>query len=226
MGLRRKNDSMDPYGIHGRASDGYRLPDMTERQGHRRGYHNYFQGYIEVRRENEKGRVVIERYYTQPWTVSGLSGGKYWLVRLLYALLTAASIVLYAVATAQNVPGNAHWVTALPGLPAAFLLFLLAVMTVQYITLPRKMTISIYKSGTKWLKVMSVLAAITQGATALALAGYALVTWVQVGRTLLCALGLLLAAGCSAVIYLIERRVPYNEVPNDTKVPEGEAYKV
>ena len=226
MGFRKKHDITDIYGVKSQKAEGERLPDSPSKRTFNRRYHNHFRGYTEIRRKNAKGRVVIERYYTKPWIVSDLSPVRYWLVRGLYALLTAASIVLFVTALTQDVPANHYWLVAIPGLPTVTILFLQAVFCVSYITVPQKMTIWDHISSTKRLKLITLIAAITQGLTALALAMYALATQQEVSRTLLCALATLIAAICSAAISIVERNMPYTETPNETKLPEGEAHEI
>lgn len=227
MGIfHKKHDITDIYGVRGGRKETLRLPDSPVKKTFNRHYHKFFRGYTEVRNKNEKGRIVIERYYTKPWKVSALSTRNYWLLRALYVLLTVVSIVLYVTAMTQNIPGNRHWIVAIPGLPTVTILFLLAVMVVQYVTVPRKMTLWDYESSTKHIRRAALAAAIIQGVTALVLAGFALVTRQEVGKTLLCALLDLVAAGCSATIFFVERKAPYTEIPNDTKLPSGETHEI
>lgn len=227
MGIfHKKHDITDIYGVRGGRKATLRLPDSPAKKTFNRHYHKFFRGYTEVRNKNEKGRIVIERYYTKPWKVSALSARNYWLLRALYVLLTAASVVLYVSAMTQNVPGNRHWVVAIPGLPAVTILFLQIVMVIQYLTVPKKMTLWDHESSTKHIRRAALAAAIIQGVTALVLAGFALVTRQEIGRTLLCVLADLIAAGCSAAIFIVERKVPYTEIPNDTKLPSGETHEI
>ena len=225
MGIfRKKHDITDIYGV--KKEGGGRLPDSPTKRTFNRHYHNYFRGYTEVRRTNEKGRIVIDRYYTRPWKVSGLSTRNYWLLRALYVFLTVASIVLYITAMTRDIPGNHHWVVAIPGMPTVTVLFLLAVMVIQYLTVPRKMTIWDHESSTKHIKRAALAAAVIQGTTALVLAAFALITRLAIGQTLLCVLIDLIAACCSAAIFFVERKVPYTEEPNDTKLPTGETHEI
>lgn len=226
MGFRKKHDITDIYGVKSEKQEGRRLPDSPSKRSYSRHYHNYFRGYTEIRRMNAKGRMVIERYYTKPWIVSGLSTRNYWLLRALYALLTTVSIILFFTAMRQNISANHHWIVALPGMPTVTILFLQAIFVVSYITVSRKMTLWDHASSTKRLKIVSVVSAVTQGLTALALVGYALVTQQETSRTLLCALAAFIAAACSAAQFFVERKVPYTEIPNDTKLPAGEAHEI
>ena len=227
MGVfRKKHDISDIYGVRGNRKENLRLPDSPAKRTRNRHYHNYFRGYTEVRQINEKGRIVIQRYYTKPWKVSGLSAHVYWLVRLLYVLLTTASIVLYIAAMTQNVPGNSHWVVAIPGMPVIIVLFLQVVTVIQYLTVPKKMTLWDHESSTKHIRRAALAATIFQALTAVTLLGFVLVTKQEIARSLLCVAADIVAAGCSAVIYFVERKVPYQEIPNDIKLPFGETHEI
>lgn len=226
MGI-RKRDLTDIYGVRSWDRITYRLPDAPE-TGFRHSdyYHKYFRGYTEIRKKNAKGRVIVERYYTRPWIVSGLPGKSYWLCRLVYACLAAASGSLYVWAMCQDVPATRSVAVVLPGFPGMLLLILLAAVLLFYIAAPRRMTLWDHASTSKRLKWMASVTAGVQALTALTLAGYALVTGVQMGKSLICAGAILLAAGLSCCLFLLERKIPYTEVPNDTKLPEGEAHEI
>lgn len=230
MFFRKKHDITDIYGVKSMKDSPFATKGEVEAPEtgyhHSDYYHKYFRGFTEIRKLNAKGRVVIERYYTRPWIVSGLSQRNYWLVRLLYAFLVAASAALYAAALLQEVPGNFAWIVALPGLLSAILLFLLMAVTLFYIFVERKMTMWNYASNTKRLKVASLATGIGQALTALALAGFSLFTQAAVLQSLACAAMLLLAACCSGALFFLERKMPYTEIPNETKLPEGEAHEI
>ncbi|HHU22851.1 MAG TPA: hypothetical protein GXZ52_05460 [Clostridiales bacterium] len=226
MAFRKKHDITDIYRVRGKTGEESRLPELDTSIARNRNYHNYFRGYTEIQRKDEKGRIRIERYYTKPWIVSGLSVRKYWLLRLLYVLLTVLSAALYIVPMVQDVPGTRHWVVALPGMPSIILLFLLAAACVQYVTVPKKMTLWDHASSTRRIKYVSLATGIAQALTAASLAVLSLMTGREVGHSLLYAAGVLISAVCSGSIFFVERKVPYSEIPNDTILPEGEAYQI
>lgn len=231
MGFRKKHDITDIYGVRGMKDSPFATKGEVEapETGYRHSdhYHKYFRGYTEIRKLNAKGRVVVERCYTKPWIVSGLSGRNYWLVRLLYACLVAVSAALFiAVLCRRDVPGNTSWIVALPGFLSVIPLFLLAVVTVIYIFVEKKMTMWVYASSTKRLKVLSLVTGICQALTALTLAGFALATGEETPRSMACAALLLAAACCSGALFFLERNMPYTEIPNETRLPEGEAHEI
>lgn len=221
--------------VSGRSVTGWRETPFTKlgekhdpEGGHRRltHYQKYFRGYSEVRQLNAKGRVAIERVYTQPWLVSGLSTAKYWLLRLLYIVLAALSTGLFIGALVQEIPSNYTWVVSIPGYVSAILLFLLWMSTLAYVFVERKMTLWGHHSSTVNLKRYSLATSIGQLLTAIAMAAVTLITQLHVLGSLLCAGVALLAAICSGAMFFIERNAPYKEEENDYKLPNGEAHEI
>ena len=227
MGIfRKKHDITDIYGVRNKKMEGFRLPDAPSKRNFNRHYHNFFRGYTEIRRTDEKGRIKIERYYTKPWIVSGLSVPRYWLLRLGYLLLTAFTITLYIVALSRKIPGNLSWVVALPGMPAAVVLFLQAAAVIQYLTVPKKMTLWDHESSTKHIKRATLVSSVILVATAAALLLFLVFDQREPGTTLLCCLALLVASAGAFAIHQIEKKVPYTNAPNETKLPPGEAHEI
>lgn len=231
MGLfKKKHDVTDIYGVKKMKESPFtrkgeeEAPETGRR--HSDYYHKYFRGYTEVRRLNAKGRVTIERYYTQPWIVNSFSNVRYWLLRLLYVVLTAVSSALFVLALIQKLPGNYTWVVALPGYISVIFLFLLVVAVLGYVFVERKMTLWGHHSSTKKLKRYALASGIAQLVTAAAMAGVALFTGLGIAQSLQWAAAILLSGICSGAMYFIERRIPYREIPNDTKVPNGEAHEI
>lgn len=189
-------------------------------------YKKYFRGYSEVRQLTTKGRVTVQRVYTQPWLVSGLSTAKYWLLRLLYVVLAALSTACLIGVMVQRIPINYTWMVLLPGIVSAILLFLLWIALLSYVFVERKMTLWGHHSSTVNLKRYSLATSIVQLVTAVVMAVVTLITQLYVLKSLLCAGGILLASICSGAILFIERKVPYKEVVNDTKLPNGKAHAI
>lgn len=217
----------DIYGVKSERSFFKRMPEGTTSDWVRnKRYHDHFRGYTEVRTVDEHGHTVIERYYTSPWTVSDLSGKNYWMVRILFALLTLGSGALYIYAMSQDIPANRHWAVAIPGLPFIVFLILLIVRVGIFFAAPRKMTLWDYESSSKKLRQMALIAAIVEALTGIVMGVYALVTQFQVGQTLLCSFMVIIGAICIAAIYFIEKRLPYKEVANHTEVPDGEKFLI
>ena len=231
MGMfRKKHDVTDIYGVKHKSESPFTVRGQEEapESGRRHSdyYHKYFRGYTEIRKVNEKGRVSLERYYVRPWIVSDLTAGKYWLLRLLYAVLAIASAGLFVAALLQRIPSNYSVLVALPGYASALLIFLLLVSTVGYMFVPKKMTLWDYHSSTKRLKRFALATAIGQGLTAVATVVYLLCNLVFVSETLQSVVLTVISVFFSLAIHLIERKVPYTEMPNETKLPAGEAHEI
>ncbi len=189
-------------------------------------YQKYFRGYTEVRKLDSKGRVKVERHYTQPWIVSGLSKGRYWLLRLLYLVLMLGAVVCFVLALIQRIPGNYFWAVVVPAYVSALLLFMLVISIFSYLFVERKMTLWTHHTSTTKLKRYALAACVGQLVTAVAMALVACITRISVSESLLCAGLALLAAVCSGAIWWIEGRVPYQELPNETKLPNGQRQEI
>ena len=217
----------DIYGVKSDRPSLLKMPEGTTSDWVRnRHYHNYFRGYTEVKTTNEYGRVITKRIYTSPWTVSSLSNRNYWLVRVLFSLLVIGSIALYIFSMSRDIPGNRHWVIAIPGLPVIVFMILLIVRIGIFIAAPRKMTLWDYESTSTKLRRIALLAAAFELLTGLALIIFGLVTKEFLSETLLCGFLDIGAAVLTAAIWFIEKRLPYEEVANHAVLPEGEAYQI
>ena len=227
MGLFSKKQSLDDiYGVKGDRPSLLRMPESIVDKISNRHYHNNFRGYTEVRTADPSGRYRIQRVYTSPWKVSGLSNRNYWLVRCLFLFLAIASAVLYILAMVQDIPGNKHWAVAIPGLPAIICLFLVFVRLFLFFFAPRKMTLWDYESTSKKMRRQSLIAGIVIAVTGCALIVFAIVTQEEASRTILYGLMDILSALCCLAIGFIDSRLPYNDEQNDAVLPEGEQYPI
>ncbi len=226
--MRRQSDLTDIYGVKRIKTNplekDHEVPETGFR--HSDSYHRYFRGYTEIRRAKPNGRYSIERYYTQPWITSAASTPVYWLTRLIYASLIVLSWILYLWTMCADLGSNRSFLVAIPGLPSVILLLLLSAVTVSYICVHKKMTLWEYESSTGRLKRLSLLTGGFMGLTALMKGLFLLLYGGDIASELLCLGQTLLAAGCPTAIYLIERGAVYTAVPNDTVLPEGEAYEI
>lgn len=226
--MRRQSDLDDIYGVKQIKSNPLDRDNEVPESGFRHSdtYHRYFRGYTEIRREKPNGGYRVDRYYTQPWIVSTAPVRDYWLTRLMYAVLVILSWGLYLWALTKDLGSNRSLMVAIPGLPSAILLVLLSAVTVKYLFVPRKMTLWEHESSTKRLKTMSLL---TGGCIMLTAAckliyvltfqGGGLCEWISIFAT-----GA--AAVSAAMLFLMERKVVYTAIANDTVLPEGEAHEI
>lgn len=226
--MRRQSDLNDIYGVKQMKSNPLEQDNEVPETGfrHSDSYHKYFRGYTEIRRERSNGRYSVERYYTQPWIVSASSSRMYWLTRLMYAALVCSSWILFVWALCMDLDSNRTWFVAVPGFPAVILLVLMSVVTLGYIFVRRKMTLWDHESSTKRLKTVSLLTGGCMVLTAAAKMISLVLCGGNVRGELLSMAITLLAAASVAVICLLEREAVYTTIPNDTVLPEGEAYEI
>lgn len=194
---------------------------------HRNYYHKYFQGYTEVRRVNAKGRVVSERYYTAPWQKHCLTDRQWVLTKAAYVLGTLISTVLFLWALIQRVPSNSAAIVAAPGFLSGLLMVLLWMAVFTYVSAPRKMTLWEYRSGKSKVERFTRLAAagiiVTLVAKVVFICVWMGFSWEgEIAGLLLLAV----SAVPLVVIFLVERKMNYEELENTTRVTEEERYDI
>lgn len=226
--MRRQSDLSDIYGVKQIQTNPLEKDNDVPETGfrHSDSYHKFFRGYTEIRRARANGGFRVERYYTQPWIVSAASDPVYWLTRLMYTSLVCLSWILYVWAMCLDIGSNRAWFVAVPGFPSAILLVLLSIVTLFYVFARRKMTLWDHESGTKRLKVVSLLTGGCMALTAVSKAVYLIMFGGNTGGELVSMGITLLAAAAAGVICLLERKVVYTTIPNDTVLPEGEAHEI
>ena len=224
--MRRQSDLDDIYGVKRMKSNPLEQDNDAPETGfrHSDSYHRFFRGYTEIRVPKEKGRFQIQRFYTQPWIVSTESSKDYRLKRVWMLLLLAFSWGAYITGMCLPAGSNRWWVTAIPGFGTVIALVLLSAAAVNYLFAPRKMTLWGYESTAKRLKLLS---AGTGGCMAATLAAK-LVYLLLYGGAMEIRSGAKVLAAALAVgaIHRMERRTEYTTLPNDTALPEGEAYEI
>ncbi len=225
--MRRQSDLNDIYGVKRMKSNPLEQDNEVPESGfrHSDAYHRYFRGYTEIRREKSNGRYRIERFYTQPWIVSTAPVRDYWLIRLMYAAFICLSWILYLWTMNADLGSNRSLLVAIPGLPSVVFLVLLSVVTVSYIFARKKMTLWAYESSSGRLKKLSLLTGGSIALTAACKIVYVLSCgsdageWISICTTLT-------ASACALAPFFTERKVVYTALPNDTVLPEGEAYEI
>lgn len=194
---------------------------------HRNYYHKHFMGYTEVRRVNAKGRVISERHYTAPWQRHDLSDKQWVLTKIAYALGTVLTTVLYLWALVQRVPSNSAALVAAPGFLSGLLVVLLWMAVFTYVSAPRKMTLWEHKSGKSKIELFTRLAAagilLTVVAKIVFICGWMDFSWQGEVAGLVV---LLFSAVPPVVIFLIERKMNYEELENTACVTEEERYDI
>lgn len=223
------NRGNDIYGVRGKNRISWNdaegnLDHLDKNMGVNRSgfYHSYWRGWSEVRIERPGKPYKIERVYTAPWIRQDLSTRDYVLVRILYGLLLVLSTVLFAFAMTRRVGSNYCWYVALFGFPATILLFVVFWMFVVYVKAPRKMTLYEHRSSSSYLKFFALLISIFFAATAIATVVYTILNPADqpVQQLLNAGLDLIAAAG-TFVVFWLEKKMKYVDIPNENKTPPG-----
>lgn len=194
---------------------------------HKSYYHKNFQGYTEIRRVNEKGRISIERRYTAPWQRHRLTNMQWVLTKAAYMLGVLLSTVLFLWALAQRIPSNSAALVAVPGFLSALLMLLLWMAVFTYVSAPRKMTLWEYRSGKSKIERFTRLASAALLLTVAAKVIYICV-WMDFSweGEIASLLALAVAVVPPVLIFLFERRMDYEELENTNQVTEEERYEI
>lgn len=194
---------------------------------HRNYYHKHFMGYTEVRRVNAKGRIVSERHYTAPWQWHNLTDGQWVLTKLGYVLGTILTTVLYLWALVQRIPSNSAALVAVPGFLSALFLLLLWMAVFAYVSAPRKMTLWEYRSGKSKIELFTRLFAAGAVATVIAKIVFICVwmdsSWAGEVAGMV---ALFISAVPPVLIFMVERKMKYEELKNTTLITEEERYDI
>ncbi len=237
MGIfKKKHDIEDIYGVKSstwlekkaQEAMGEDVPETGFR--HSRQYHVYFRGYTELREVNEKGRVTFKRYYTAPWMMCDLIDRDYWLLRVIFFLCAAIATALMIGILIRPIPCmsdyDTSWIVAIPGFPAVICTCIEVIQVLSYAVAPRKMTLGQYTQKTGRMKTFSLISGIAGVVCGLDMTVYAIVDGRAFWETVICAALMIVAGVLVGAIFFLEKKVPYKEVPNDTKVPEGDTYLI
>lgn len=216
--MRRQSDLSDIYGVRSQT----REREDTSLAGsvrHSDSYHRYFRGYTELRRKQADGRYVLERYYTQPWILCAGHAGRR---KVGYVLLAAGGWALFVWALCLPAASNGSRIVALPGLTAAVLLVLFTGALVSYCFRPRRMTMGIQALTSGRLRWSALAAGCAMALTAMGKC----ICGVRSGMETASLAGVVLAAMAMLAVFRLEQRAMYTTVPNDTVLPDGEAYEI
>lgn len=205
--------------------------DSEGKLRHSKYYHDYFRGYTEVRiaqPENRFKPYKIERIYTAPWVEADLAPRTYFGRCCAYVLLAALCVLLFVTAlTDRAVAGNYSPIVAVPGFLSTVALLLLVICTGAYLLRPKRMTLYEYTSSTEHLQYASFASGVLCGLTALASLGYLpFADTGSVGHALLAVVELAAAAAAALSVWVLERKMDYKEIENNTPLPQGEAHRI
>lgn len=206
---------------------GSELGELETGFRHRNYYHKHFQGYTEVRRVNEKGRVISERHYTAPWQRHCLTDRQWVLTKVAYILGVLISTVLFLWALVQRVPSNSAAIVAAPGFLSGLLMLLMWMAAFAYVSAPRNMTLWEYRSGKNKVEIFTRLT--TAGIIVTAVTKIVFIcVWMNFSweGEVIGLLALVLSVVPLLLIFFAERRMNYEELENKTLVTEEERYDI
>lgn len=223
------NRGNDIYGVRGKERTSWNdaegnMDYLDKNMGVTRSsfYHSYWRGWTEVRIDRPGKPFKIERVYTAPWIRQDVSTRDYVLYRILYGVLIALAVALFAFAMSQRVGSNYCWYVALFGLPATIMIFVMAWMFVSYAKAPRKMTLWEHRCSSVYLRYTALVFSILLAATALSTVVYIILNLGDQPLLQLLNVGLdLVAAAAVFAVFWIEKKMKYADIPNDTVPPEG-----
>lgn len=193
------------------------LEDRDSHLWHSHAYHRYFEGYTEYKELDQNGKERLHRVYTAPWHVQDLSRAQRISLRCLYMVLFLLMIGAVLLAGSRQTGAGTAFYVVVPELAVLCLLAWLGyVLLVNYLFLPRKMTVHDYHASSISLRRAALILGIAFLLSAVlsmlegALKGIA-------DSELVPAAVFLAGAACAFAMRWIEGRVPYREEENKQK---------
>jgi hypothetical protein len=190
---------------------------------HSWSYHRFFEGYKEVKVLDANGRPSIKRIYTGTWFKQNLSTSKYVLLRTWYVLLFAGIIfMLIQAASLQKESGQVQYLV-IPEIATTGGIFLLFyVLFVNYLFVPKRMTLHDYRSSAVLIKQAAMLLSICFGLDAFMQIVYVISHRLAAHTSEVWAAYRFMIAGIGSFMILwTERRVSYLEIENEVSEQVG-----
>ncbi len=199
------------------------LGDRDAKLFHSHSYHRFFEGYQEYKDVDPRGRAKVRRVYTGTLYRQSLDTVRYILLRLLYILLFFGIVgMLVLAAMSQKESGSALYVVLPEIFTVGFLFGMFYILFVNYLFVPRKMTLNDYRTTAGSLKICSLGLAICFGLDMSMHILYVIIhRSTVIGNEGLIAIEFLAAGVLSLVMLAIERKMPYEEIKNDSIIKEN-----
>lgn len=198
--------------------------ERTRRDFHRAAYHRHFEGYSEYEVVDEKGYTRIQRVYTGMYYIHPLEKRQRILLKVVFVALWLVAVALFVLGAMQPGTGNNRWYVSIwqvgdvVGLAwALFGLF-------NYLTVPRKMTIGDWRSSSQKLKHGSLFAAVFLWVTAIMILLDLILSAVNVGMHLLCAVCFLFSGLCMIAEWFLENKIVYKQMASEATAPNHAAH--
>ena len=189
------------------------LEDRDSRLWHSRFYHRYFEGYNEYKELDANGKERIRRVYAADWYAQNMPKGKRIGVRLLYValfLMMAAAVI--GAGILQGGTGTRFYIVIPELITLCLLSWLGYVLLVNYLFMPKKLTVHEYKVSSLSLRIVTLAVAIAFAVDALMAAlDLALVGGERGGWVIALFIG---GAACAWVMRLVESRIHYDQIEN------------
>lgn len=202
--------------------------DADTRGFHSRAYHKHFEGYVETKRTTPSGRMRIERVYIGPRYRQAVSGAVCAAVRIGYLALFAVMAALLVSVGLMCTEADTVWYTALPELATILALTAMGyTLLVNYLFVPRSMTVGDYKSASVSLRREAVICAACFGADCLGTLLYLLLHpgTGETGPAALAAVRFIAGVLPALAMYFAEKHMPY-EVTEGKEAPEGDGVEI
>lgn len=185
--------------------------DVDMRMFHSASYHRHFEEYTEYRTIQPDGRTRLVRAYTGKWYRQKVSSGQYVMLRAGDLFCYLLMLLCFNMAAKTSGAAGVSGCAAVAGCISVLLLSALAyVLLVNYIFAPRRMTVGDYKSGSGALKALSAAMTVSFLLDAFVVLLYGMLHW-DVGLETASMLRYLLCAGLAFSIFVMERKVIYEE---------------
>ena len=106
-------------------------------------------------------------------------------------------------------------------------LFLLTVCLIAYYLRPKQMKYYDYRTSTGRLKGTAIASAAGCFLTVVIFGVYLFVIGsINLGAEVFYIVKLIMASAACLGVFLLERRMPYKQIPNDVKLPDGEYHRI
>ena len=196
------------------------LEDRDSRLWHSRYYHRYFEGYTETRELDANGKERIRRVYAADWYTQNLTKGKRVGVRILYiALFVMMVAAVVGAGILQGGTGTRFYIVIPELITLCLLSWLGYVLLVNYLFMPKKLTVHEYKASSLSLRIVTLAVAIAFASDALMAAlDLALVGGAR-GEGVIALF--LVGAVCAWAMRLVESRIHYDQVENPVAAGDG-----
>jgi hypothetical protein len=193
---------------------------FKSRVSHSISYHTFFQGYSEQKRIGQKGGYHVDRLYTAEYLAFTSDKKKWLLNKLIYSLLYIVAFTLTIMSLSIKSACNEATYVTIPSVCQILTMVVMFIWVVNYAIAPMKMTLGIYATGPKRVKIFAGVAGCCGAVSLLAMVFYFLRHTGRIDS--LCTKTLIfeaLSVISMAVLYILEKTKKYESIENKNKVP-------